>query len=149
MRIIIDADAVPSAVKEILFRASVRNRIPLIMVANIKLKHPASEYISSVVVSAGPDEADDYIAEMTIESDLVITADIPLADRVVSKGGCALNPRGAIYTKENIKERLAMRDLMDELRNGGIDTGGPAPFTDRDRREFANSLDTYIRKKHP
>lgn len=148
MRIIIDADAVPSAVKDILFRAAERNGIYLILVANQKLKYPESLFISAIEVPSGPDEADDKIADITGVFDLVITADIPLADRVVSRGGYALNPRGELYSRDNIKEKLSMRNLMDELRSIGIDTGGPSPFTSRDRQAFANQLDVYIRKNH-
>jgi len=146
MQILIDADATPVVIKDILYRAVERNSIPLILVANQPMKHPKSVYISSIIVAAGPDEADDRIAEIVQPGDLVITADIPLADRVVTKGGYALNPRGDFYTVENIKERLAMRDLMDELRNSGLTTGNQAPFSSRDRQEFANQLDRFLTK---
>lgn len=146
MQILIDADATPVAIKEILFRAAERNNIMLILVANQPMKHPGSPFISSIVVPAGPDEADDRIAEILQPGDLVITADIPLADRVVTKGGFALNPRGVFYTEANIKERLAMRDLMDELRNSGINTGNQAAFSNRDRQAFANQLDRFLTK---
>lgn len=146
MQILIDADATPVVIKEILFRAAERNNIMLILVANQPMKHPGSPFISSIVVPAGPDEADDCIAEILHPGDLVITADIPLADRVVTKGGFALNPRGVFYTEANIKERLAIRDLMDELRNSGIDTGNQAAFSNRDRQAFANQLDRFLTK---
>ena len=146
MQILIDADATPVVIKEILFRAAERNNIMLILVANQPMKHPGSPFISSIVVPAGPDEADDRIAEILHPGDLVITADIPLADRVVTKGGFALNPRGVFYTEANIKERLAIRDLMDELRNSGIDTGNQAAFSNRDRQAFANQLDRFLTK---
>ena len=148
MQIFIDADATPVVIKDILFRAVDRNKIRLILVANQPMKIPKSEFISSIVVAAGPDEADDRIAEMVQTGDLVITADIPLADRVVTRGGYALNPRGEFYTSENIKERLAMRDLMDDLRNSGISTGNQAAFSSRDRQEFANQLDRFLTKHH-
>lgn len=148
MRIIIDADATPVVIKTILFRAAERNRIPLILVANQSLKFPDSQYITAIVVPAGPDEADDRIAEIVNPGDLVVTADIPLADRVVTKGGNAINPRGDFYTKENIKEKLTMRDLMDELRSSGINTGGPSVFASRDRQAFANQLDRFLTKHH-
>ncbi len=146
MQILIDADATPVVIKDILFRAVERNRIPLILVANQQMKFPESEFISSIVAAAGPDEADDRIAEIVQPGDLVITADIPLADRVVTRGAYALNPRGEFYTEANIKERLAMRDLMDELRNSGITTGNQAAFSSRDRQEFANQLDRFLTK---
>lgn len=148
MQILIDADATPVVIKDILFRAVNRNKIPLILVANQPIKFPESQFISQIVVAAGPDEADDRIAEMVQEGDLVITSDIPLADRVVTRGGFALNPRGDFYTEANIKERLAMRDLMDELRNSGINTGGQGVFSSRDRQAFANQLDRFLTKHH-
>ncbi|MBN2159130.1 MAG: YaiI/YqxD family protein [Spirochaetes bacterium] len=146
MRILIDADSIPSVIKDILFRAAERNSIPLILVANQALKFPDSEYISAMVVPAGYNEADDRIAEIVRPGDLVVTDDIPLADRVVRRSGSVIDARGNLYTGENIGERLAMRDMMDELRNGGIDTGGPAPFSSRDRRAFANQLDRFLTK---
>lgn len=146
MQILIDADATPVVIKDILYRAVERNRIPLILVANQAMRFPESGYISQIVVPAGPDEADDRIVEIVQAGDLVITADIPLADRVVSRGGYALNPRGELYTGENIKEKLAMRDLMDELRNSGINTGVQAPFSSRERQAFANQLDRFLTK---
>jgi hypothetical protein len=148
MKIIIDADAAPVVIKDILFRAVERIKVPLILVANQPMKFPKSQYISSIIVAAGPDEADDRIAEIVKPGDLVITADIPLADRVVTRGGFALNPRGEFYTETNIKERLAMRDLMDELRNSGINTGGQGAFSSRDRQAFANQLDRFLTKHY-
>jgi uncharacterized protein YaiI (UPF0178 family) len=148
MQILIDADAAPVVIKDILFRAAARTGIPLILVANQQMKIPQSPYISAIVVDAGPDEADDRIAEIVQAGDLVVTADIPLADRVVARGGYALNPRGEFYTEENIKERLAMRDLMDELRNSGIQTGTQAVFSSRDRQAFANQLDRFLTRYH-
>jgi len=146
MRIIIDADAIPSVIKDILFRAADRNRIPLILVANQVLKFPESEHISVIVVPAGHDEADDKIAEIAEPGDLVVTDDIPLADRAVRKGGHVIDTRGRLLTEANIGERLSMRNMLDALRNGGIDTGGPAPFTSRDRQAFANQLDRFLTK---
>jgi len=147
MKILIDADATPVVVKDILFRAVERKKIPLILVANQPMKFPKSEFISSIVVASGPDEADDRIAEIVNPGDLVITSDIPLADRVVTRGGFALNPRGEFYTEANIKERLAIRDLMDDLRNSGINTGGQGSFSPRDRQAFANQLDRFLTKQ--
>jgi uncharacterized protein YaiI (UPF0178 family) len=120
MKILVDADAFPNVIKDMLFRAARRHRIPLILVANQQMNIKKSPYISCIAVPAGPDVADDRIVELVQHGDLVITADIPLADRVVSQGAYAINPRGELYTEENIKDRLAVRDLMNELRNGGI-----------------------------
>ena len=144
MRIIIDADAAPSAIKEILFRASERLKAELILVANTPIRHPSSELISMVTVPNEPDEADDYIADNVDGDDLVITADIPLADRVIVKGGAVITPRGEILTRDNIGERLAIRDMMDQLRSGGVETGGPPPFTNKDKAAFARSFETII-----
>ena len=146
MQIIIDADAIPYIIKDILFRAVLRNMIPLVLVANQVLKFPDSVYISAIVVPAGHNEADDRIADIVRPGDLVVTDDIPLADRVVSKGGSVIDSRGKLYTEVNIGERLAMRDMLDELRNSGVITGGPAPFTSRDRQAFANQLDRFLTK---
>ena len=146
MQILLDADAMPLAVREILFRASERTGIQLVLVANQKLDYPESELISNILVPAGPDEADDAIVEMVREGDLVISADIPLADRVVSKGGHCIDPRGTLFTAENIKERLAVRDLMSELRECGITTPGPSSYSSRDRQNFANQLDRFMAK---
>ena len=146
MQIFVDADAFPGVIKEILFRAVERVHVPLILVANQHVKIPQSEYISSIAVPTGPDVADDRIVEMVRKGDLVITADIPLADRVVAKGGYAINPRGELYTENNIKERLALRDFMDELRSTGTITGGPPSFSPKDRQLFANQLDRFLMK---
>jgi uncharacterized protein YaiI (UPF0178 family) len=144
MRIFVDADSMPNFIKEILFRAADRTGIPIILVANQILNIPQSDNISSIVVPSGPDEADDRIVELVRHGDLVITADIPLADRVVSKGGCALDPRGALYSEDNIKEKLAIRNLMSELRDEGSAYGGPGILRQKDRSAFANQLDRYI-----
>jgi uncharacterized protein YaiI (UPF0178 family) len=144
MRIWIDADACPSVIKEILYRAAERVGVELILVANHSLKVPASKYIRSVRVPGGFDVADRCIAEKLESGDLVITADIPLAANVVAKGALALNPRGEIYTEDNIRERLALRDWMDELRATGEVTGGPSALTKRNRQAFANQLDKLL-----
>ncbi len=146
MQILADADAIPVPIREILFRASERTSIPLILVANIPLKFPESKYISGIVVPAGPDEADDKIVSMVQPGDLVITADIPLADRAVKKDAVVIDPRGNLISKDNISEKLTMRNLKEELRNCGVDTGGPPPFTPRDTQTFANQLDRFITK---
>lgn len=144
MQIWVDADACPGAIKEILYRAADRTRIPLTLIANQRLSIPASPYIRFKQVAAGFDVADKRIVELLEAGDLVITADIPLAAATIAKGGHALNPRGELYTKDNIRERLSMRNFMDELRGSGIPTGGPAPLSQRDRQAFANSLDSFL-----
>jgi hypothetical protein len=148
MQILVDADAFPNAIKDILFRAVERFRIPLTLVANQYVTVDKSAYISSIMVPSGSDVADDRIVDMVQQGDLVITADIPLADRVVAKGAYAINPRGELYTEENIKDRLAMRDLMSELRNGGVITGGPPSFSRKDRQAFSNQLDRFLTKHY-
>lgn len=146
MRIWVDADACPKAVKEILYRVAERVSVPVTLVANQPLQVPRSRYIRSVQVAAGFDVADNYIVQQSQARDLVITADIPLAAEVIAKGALALNPRGEIYTRDNIRQRLSMRDFMDTLRSSGIDTGGPAAFGQADRRAFANQLDRLLAK---
>ena len=123
MRIWVDADACPNVIKEILFRAAERAHVTLTLVANQPIRTPPSHFIKALQVPAGFDVADDRIVELVEAGDLVITADIPLAAGVIDKGGHALDPRGESYTKDNIKERLAVRKLMDELRSSGVDTG--------------------------
>lgn len=146
MRILVDADSCPVVIKDILYRAAERVRVPLVLVANTHLEVPDSAYISCIEVAAGPDIADDRIVDMVEANDLVISADLPLADRVIKKGGFVLNPRGDFYTYENIKDCLATRDLMDVLRNSGMDTGGPSSFSHKNRHSFANQLDRFIMK---
>ncbi|MGY5451124.1 YaiI/YqxD family protein [Agarivorans sp. MS3-6] len=146
MKIWVDADACPVVIKEILFRAAERTQIPLILVANQYIKTPPSKVISSLQVSAGFDEADNEIVARVAEGDLVITADIPLADEVITKQGQALSPRGELYTKSNIKSRLNMRDFMDTLRSSGVHTGGPAALNQADRKAFASHLDSILSK---
>jgi uncharacterized protein len=144
MQILVDADAMPAVVREILYRAGERFRIQVTLVANQRLAVIRSRYIKSISVPAGPDVADDRIVELVEPGDLVITADIPLADRVVAKGAYAINPRGELYTEENIKDRLATRDLLTELRSGGEITGGPQTFNQKDRRAFADQVDRFL-----
>jgi hypothetical protein len=146
MRIYVDADGLPKAVKVIVIRAALRLRVPVVFVANKPVRHEPFELISSLIVPEGPDVADDCIAELAASGDLVITADIPLADRVVAKGAAALNPRGKLYTEENIKDRLSIRDLLSELRDGGLITGGPPSFGPKDRQAFADQLDRFLVK---
>ena len=144
MKILVDADACPNVIKEVLYRAAQRLKLPLILVANQPLRPPPSPFIKSIQVSAGFDVADSRIVQEVQSGDLVITADIPLAAEVVEKGGFALNPRGELYTRENVRERLAMRDLMTELRDTGIETGGPSVLGKSERQAFANQLDRFL-----
>lgn len=144
MRIWVDADACPNVIKEILFRASVRTQVPLTLVANQPLRTPSSVLIRQLQVSSGFDAADQRIIELVAPGDLVITADIPLAAKVIEKSALALNPRGELYTADNVRERLAMRNLMDELRGGGMITGGPPVLNKSDRLAFANALDRVL-----
>jgi uncharacterized protein YaiI (UPF0178 family) len=146
MYIWVDADACPRPIKEILYRAAIRTHLPLTLVSNLSLRTPKSEYIKTVQVPGGFDVADEHIIEMIKAGDLVITADIPLAAAVVEAGAVALNPRGKLYTKENIGEALTMRNVKDELRNAGIETGGPSAFKPADREAFANQLDRLLSK---
>ena len=144
MQILIDADAFPNSIRDILIKASLRLNLPLIFVANKPLRLEELENLSLIVVPGGPDVADDRIVNLAQPGDLVITADIPLADRVVNKHAFAMNPRGMLYTEHNIKDRLAMRDLLCGLRDTGMITGGPAQFDKKDRRNFANQLDSFL-----
>ncbi|MEM7063658.1 MAG: YaiI/YqxD family protein [Cyanobacteria bacterium P01_B01_bin.77] len=146
MKIWVDADACPNVIKEILYRAAKRLKIPLTLVANVPLQIPASLYIESVQVRSGLDVADNYIVQQMTTGDLVITADIPLAANVIEKDGYALNPRGEFYDKRNIRERLSMRNFMESLRNSGVETGGPPALGSRDREAFANQLDRFLTK---
>ncbi len=146
MKIWVDADACPNAIKEILFRAAERVHIPLTLVANQLLRIPPSRYIKAIQVPSGFDVADSKIVQQLQPGDLVVTADIPLAALVIEKGGHALNPRGEFYTTENIHERLTLRNFMDELRHAGVNTGGPAVFSLGDRQAFANHLDRFLMK---
>lgn len=147
MHIWVDADACPTVIKDILYRAAERVELPLTLVANQPLQTPASRFIKSIQVSAGFDVADDFIVQQVETGDLVITADIPLAAEVIEKGGHALNPRGEFYTPENIRQRLAMRDFMETMRGSGIHTGGPAALNQKDRMNFANQLDSFLAKQ--
>ena len=144
MQIWVDADACPGEIKELLFRAAKRTKIKITLVANQFMRTPRSEFIDSLVVPAGANAADRRIVELLEPGDLVITADIPLASEAVAGGGKALNPRGELYTDANVGERLAIRNLLDEMRGGGQITGGPASFNAKDRQAFANQLDRWL-----
>jgi uncharacterized protein YaiI (UPF0178 family) len=144
MHIWVDADACPNVIKDLLFRAADRWGIVLTLVANQPLRTPTSPHIQVLQVPAGFDVADHTIAQHIRAGDLVVTADIPLAAQVIAKDGHALNPRDTLYTRENMPEHLTMRHVMDELRQSGVDTGGPSPFSPRDRQAFANQLDRVL-----
>ena len=146
MHIWVDADACPTVIKDILYRVAERLEMPVTLVANQPLRTPASRFIKSIQVSGGFDVADDHIVQQIETGDLVITADIPLAAEVIEKGGHALNPRGDFYNKENIRQRLQMRDFMETMRSSGIQSGGPAPLNQKDRMNFANQLDSFNNK---
>ena len=146
MMIWVDADACPNVVKQVLFKAATRLSIQTILVANQYIATPPSKVISAIQVPQGFDVADDAIVQKMSAGDLVITADIPLAAEVVEKGGTALNPRGTLYTKENVKDFLARRNRAEELRDNGLISGGPSALDKKDIQAFANSLDKFLAK---
>ena len=146
MNIWVDADACPVVIKEILFRAAERTGIQLTLVANQPVRIPPSRHIKFIQVKSGFDVADNEIVNRLSQGDLVITSDIPLAAEVIEKDGYALNPRGELYSADNIRARLNMRDFMDTLRASGIDTGGPPPLNQSDRKSFADQLDKLLTK---
>lgn len=149
MQIWVDADACPQVIKEILFRAAERARVVTTLVANTTLRVPPSPFIKSVRVAKGFDVADHTIVQEMQPGDLVITADIPLAAEVIARGAHALDPRGDLYSEDNVRERLAVRNLMQELRSTGALVGGPAPFRQSDRQLFANRLDRILARQRP
>lgn len=144
MKIYVDADACPKPVREILFRVAIRNQIELLMVANQILQLPVSTKIRMMQVNKGFDEADNEIVKLINKDDLLVTADIPLASDVIDKGAIVINPRGKIYSMENIKQELATRDLLAHLRDSLEIRGGPRPYNDKDKAAFANALDRII-----
>ena len=144
MKIYVDADACPTVIKDILYRAAERKKLQLILIANQPLRVPPSKFIQTLTVSSGFDVADDEIVKRCEAGDLVITADIPFAAEVIAKGGQALSPRGELFTKDNIRGRLNVRDFMDTMRASGVQSGGPPPLNQRDRMEFANHLDRIL-----
>ena len=146
MKIYIDADACPVPIKEILYKASARVQVELVLVANQYMRFDKTDITSLIVVSEGADEADNKIVELMEEGDLVITADIPLADRAIKKGGVVLDPLGEYLTKANIGPRLAMRNFMDELRQDGVQTVGPKAFGNKEKQAFAQKLDQFLTK---
>ncbi len=146
MQIWVDADACPGEIKELLYRAAERVKFKVTLVANQSLRIPQSKFIETLLVRDGANVADRRIVELTAAGDLVVTADIPLAADVVAKGAEAIDPRGQLYTSDNIGERLAMRNVLDQLRGGGHIGGGPANFSPQDRQAFANQLDRWLVK---
>ncbi|MCZ6564889.1 MAG: YaiI/YqxD family protein [Gammaproteobacteria bacterium] len=144
MKIWVDADACPVVIKDILFRAAERTNVQLTLVANQAIRKPPFKNITMLHVPSGFDAADNEIVKRLDAGDLVITCDIPLAAEVIDKGGLALNPRGEMYSADNIKTRLETRNFMDTLRGSGVHTGGPSPISQSDRQAFANHLDKFL-----
>jgi uncharacterized protein YaiI (UPF0178 family) len=147
MQIWVDADACPVVIREILFRAAERTGVLMTLVANKPVRLPVAQNIQFVQVPQGFDAADKRIVELMSGGDLVITADVPLAAAAIEKGGVALNPRGELYTSENVRERLSVRNFLDELRGSGVNTGGPPALSQRERQMFANQLDRWLAKR--
>lgn len=146
MKIWVDADACPVVIKEILFRAARRTETPLTLVSNHFIKTPPSPFINHLQVPKGFDIADNEIVKLCNTGDLVITSDIPLADEVISKGCLALSPRGELFSKENIKSRLNIRDFMETMRSSGIQSGGPPALGSAEKQAFGNQLDKWLAK---
>lgn len=149
MKIWVDADACPNPIKDILYRVALRVPIEVILVANHSFITPKNNFIKRVQVQSGFDEADNYIVAAIEATDLVITSDIPLAAQVIEKGAHVLSSRGESYTADNIQQRLTMRNFMEEMRNNGENTGGPPPFSNTDKQQFANALDRLLAKINP
>jgi len=147
VRIWIDGDACPRAVKDVVFRASARLRIPVTIVANQVMSTASSELVSAVAVTDGPDAADNHIASEVSSPDIVVTADVPLASRVVTNGAVAIDPRGHVYDETSVAERLSVRNLMEQLRDRGLVRGGPSGFGATDKKKFAGSLDRLLTKR--
>ncbi len=148
MKIWVDADACPNVIKEILFKAAQRTGIEMTLVANQYIRVPPNKNIKSLQVSSGFDVADDEIVRRSEAGDLVITSDIPLAAEIIDKKGLALSPRGELFTSENIRSRLNIRDFMDTMRSSGVNTGGPPALNQTDRQNFANHLDRLLTQHH-
>ena len=146
LRVWVDADACPRPIKEVLFRAADKRGVQTTLVANQYLRTPPSKFIQAVQVEQGFDVADNEIVRRMSPGDIVITQDIPLADEVIRAGGIAINPRGTLYTEANIKDHLSRRDLMEQLRDGGVVSGGPSAFDKKDVQAFANALDRAVTK---
>ncbi|MGN2245748.1 YaiI/YqxD family protein [Frateuria sp. GZRR35] len=143
----VDADACPGPIKDILFRAAERAQVMVTLIANQMLRTPSTRWVRAIQVAGGFDVADNEIVQRLAAGDLVVTQDIPLAAQAIDKGALALHPRGELYTRETIAQRLSMRNFMDELRGAGVDTGGPAAFHARDRQAFANQLDRWLQQR--
>jgi len=143
----VDSDALPRVIMEVLVRASSKREVTTIFVANRWMEEPKSKFASNVVVPHGADAADDHIAENCVAGDLCITADIPLAARVVEVGGDVVTPRGRPLDKDNVTEALSLRDFHDELRQSGIQTGGPSAYDDKAKQQFSNALDRWITRR--
>ena len=143
----IDADACPNVIKDIIYRVSNRLRLPVVLVANQYLSKPPSPLVRCIHVEAGFDMADNYIVQHAQPGDLVVTQDIPLAAELVAKQVAALNPRGELYTRDNVRQRLNVRDFMETMRASGAHTGGPAAFSQQDRMRFANALDSWLARR--
>lgn len=148
MKIWVDADACPVVIREILFKAAERTGIQLTLIANQAMRTPPFKNITAYQVPAGFDVADNEIVKRAEKNDLVITSDIPLASEVIDKGAIALSPRGELFTKENIKSRLNMRDFLETMRSSGINTGGPSALSQSDRMAFANHLDRLLTRHY-
>lgn len=146
IKLFIDADAFPNLLKPIIFRAIEKQKIATFVISNKKVNIATSKYINYLIVDQGADEADNKIVDLLDEGDLVITADIPLANRVIDKNAHAIDHRGAMYTKDNIKQYLAIRNLMQDIRDSGEMTKGPAAFSQKDAQHFANSLNNFLQK---
>ena len=146
MKLFIDGDAFPNLLKAIVLRAVEKQKIDTVVIANKKINIGTSNHIKYIIVDQGADEADDKIVELVETNDLVITADIPLADRTIAKNAHAIDHRGAMYTQDNIKQYLAIRNLMQEIRDSGEMTKGPVPFSQKDAQQFANSLNNFLQK---
>ena len=144
MKVWIDADACPRAVKEIVLRAAERRKVPVTFVANKPIPVPKLAWVNAVQVPKGMDVADTYIVEHSSPEDLVVTQDVPLAAEIVERGGQAISLRGVTWTKENIREKLSLRDFFTEARESGVMTGGPPPFDNRAKQSFANALDRWL-----
>jgi len=148
MKIWVDADACPNVIKDILFKAAQRTGIEMTLVANQYIRVPPNKNITSLQVSSGFDVADDEIVARCSAGDLIITSDIPLASEVIDKKAMALSPRGEMFTTENIRSRLNIRDFMDTMRSSGVNTGGPPALNQTDRQNFANHLDRLLTQYH-
>ncbi|HBD09112.1 MAG TPA: YaiI/YqxD family protein [Syntrophobacteraceae bacterium] len=146
MKIWVDADACPAEIKELIIRTARRRKIPAVFVANKFIGIPDSAYVAAVRVGMGPEVVDDYIAQHTETSDLAVTQDIPLASVLVPKGVTVINPRGDLYTEENIGERLSIRNFMQDIRESGTITPGPKPFGQREKQRFSETFDRELNK---